>query len=162
GWLGDTSSRLLARAASRWLPGHRPYLPIQALEFLRLDDPAAVDIGQHAARLLLKPQGKLLGHEVAISGHPPATDERAVLVLHRPAVQRGPAPLIDTAQDREQAADNRWIQRALDEGLPALEGIAAQMSHGQAVDHVSPPSSPCGSRRNRRTGSCTCLRRVPS
>src|SRR5260370_10515811 len=90
---------------------------------------------------MAKRECKVLSTTVTISRQPPAAGECPVLPRRRLAVQRSLVPLIDTAELREQAADNRLIQRALGDGLPALEGVVAQMTHGQPVDHECRPFS---------------------
>src|SRR5271166_6687580 len=106
-------------------------------------------VGQHAARLLLELEGELLGDTVAIAADPPAAGDRAVLDLHRAAVERRASLLVRAAQLSQEAVDDAHVQGAEDDRLAAAHGGGVEMPHGQDVNH-RPLSLPCSRSRIAR------------
>ena len=123
--------------------------PVQPLELIRLDDAGMLPVGQHAARLLLELEGELLGDTVAIAADPPAAGNRAVLDLHRDAVERRASLLVRAAQLSQEAVDDAHVQGAEDDRLAAAHGGGVEMPHGQDVNH-RPLSLPCSRSRIAR------------
>jgi hypothetical protein len=72
--------------------------PVQPEELIRLYDAAMFAISEHAAGLMLEPEGELLDDPVAIAADPPAAGNRAVFDLHGDAVECRASLLVSAAQ----------------------------------------------------------------
>jgi hypothetical protein len=103
--------------------------PVQALEFLWLDDAAMAQVGDQAARLPLHSDGELLGNAVGPSSEP-GNDEVTVLEPHWSTAQGRVASGVRTTELFEEAIDDIYLER-LQDGATALRYAGGiQMADG--------------------------------